>query len=356
MKKNVLILFAALVLLMAGGCAGADSSQPPLEEETGTESADTTDHVSGDVEEEEDNLSGASVSGRAAWCVYWDGNSAKAAASHITVYDEIILFGCIYAEDYTLYIPDALEQLYNEFPRRDGETKLYLSFINDVMQEDGTAQQKSPEFLEQVLKDEALGDRLIDDMVSQTKKWGLDGIELDYENVQKGEDLWDDYLGFVSRLYDRTEQEGLFLRVVLGAYTPVDEYTFISGPQYVVMCYNLYGTHSGPGPKADENFLKEMTERYSEMEAAFAVANGGFEWDEQGKAVRSLTAYNAETLAQENGARPMRDESGALYYTYAAEDGLHTVWYGDDETMRQWEEWLVRYAGRDTAVNLWRLE
>lgn len=354
MRKKVWMIFAAVALLAAGGCAGTEPAQPPAQEEAVQTENDDTAHRSEDGKVDE--IPETSVSERGAWCVYWDGNSAQAAVENIAKYDELVLFGCIYAEDDTLYIPEALEQLYAGFPRRDQETKIYLSFINDVMQEDGTARQKSPEFLERVLRDDAIGDQLINDMVSQTKKWGLDGIELDYENVHKGEALWDDYLRFITRLYDRTKQEGLLLRVVLGAYAPVDEYAFIAGPQYVVMCYNLYGTHSGPGPKADMDFLKEMAERYSGMDVSFAIANGGFEWDEQGKAVRSLTAYNARKLAEENGAEPVRDESGALYYTYAADEGLHTVWYGDDETMRQWEEELVRSAGHDITVNLWRLE
>lgn len=344
-----------VTLLVVGGCAQADSLQsPPQEQETQTEKDDIADERSEDAQGEE--LPKASVSSRAAWCVYWDENSVPAATESISEYDELILFGCIYAEDFTLCIPEALEQLYAEFPKEHPETKIYLSFINDVMQETGTAQQKSLDFLEQVLKDDTLGDKLISDMVSQTKQWGLDGIELDYENIQKGEDLWDDYLRFLTRLYEKTEQEGLLLRVVLGAYTPVNEYTFIAGPQYVVMCYNLYGTHSGPGPKADADFLQEMAERYSGMDVTFAIANGGFEWDEQEKTVRSLTAYNAKKLADEKRAELMRDESGAVYYTYTAEDGEHTVWYGDDETMRQWEELLVGYCGHDISINLWRLE
>ena len=355
MRKRIFILVTVMALLGAGGCARTELPQPSVtEEETQIEKDGAADKQSEEVQSDE--IPEAVVSSRAAWCVYWDGNSAQAAAEMISEYDELILFGCIYEENHTLHIPEALEQLYNEFPGKDQGTQIYLSFINDVMQEDGTSRQKSPEFLEQVLKDDVLGDQLIEDMVSQTKKWGLDGIELDYENMQKGEDLWDDYLRFLERLYDRTQQEGLLLRVVLGAYAPVDEYSFIPGPQYVVMCYNLFGTHSGPGPKADEDFLKEMVERYSDMEVTFAIANGGFEWDEQGGAVRSLTASNAELLAEENAVKPVRDQSGAYYYSYAAEDGQHTVWYGDDETMRQWEEWLVRYSCHDIAVDLWRLE
>ncbi len=326
------------------------------EEETEIQTDKEADVHPAEEQTTEEETAPPVVLSRAAWCVYWDENSAKAAEESLSDYEKLILFGCIYAEDFTLYVPEALEQLYAEFPKDTPDTAVYLSFINDVMQEDGSAKQKSPEFLEQVLKDDTLGDRVIDDMIAQTKEWGLAGIELDYENVQKGDNLWEAYLDFVSRLYERTKQEGLQLRVVLGAYTPVEQYAFIEGPQYVVMCYNLYGTHSGPGPKADAAFLQEMVKRYEGMDVTFALANGGFEWNEEEKAVRSLTAYNASLLAEEQEAEQRTDQSGALYYTYAAEDGEHTVWYGNEETMKQWESWLLEYSGHDISVDLWRLE
>lgn len=306
--------------------------------------------------QEPEEIDEPTVSSRGAWCVYWDENSAQAVADNFSNYDEMTLFGCVYEKDFTLHVPEELVQLYGSFPKENSGTKVYLSFINDVMQEDGTSQQKSVEFLEQALKDDELGKQLIEDMIAQTKSWGLDGVELDYENMHKGEDLWNDYLRFLGRLYDRTKEEGLLLRVVLGAYAPVDEYSFISGPHYVVMCYNLYGTHSEPGPKADEPFLKEVAQRYAKMDVIFAIANGGYEWNEQGKAVKSLTARQAESLAKESGAETVRDESGAVTYTYSAEEGLRTVWYGDEETMRGWEEMLAKYSGRDISVDLWRLE
>ena len=80
-----------------------------------------------------------------------------------------------------MYIPEQLEQLYEAFPEQGERTTRYLSFINDVIQEDGTAIQKSPEFLARVLKEEQLGNRVIEEMIVQTKAWGLDGVELDYE-------------------------------------------------------------------------------------------------------------------------------------------------------------------------------
>ena len=336
-----------MLAALLGGCGKTDSQTPQQE----TEQTETTEET-GDSQ----GATKAKVSRRAAWCVYWDGDAVFAAAGNLANYDELILFGCIYDENADLYIPEQLRQLYEEFPVTGEQTRLYLSFINDVMQEDGTAVQKSPEFLAQVLKDEQLGDRVIEEMIAQTKAWGLDGVELDYENIDRQENLWNEYLEFVDRLARRTEEEGLSLRIVLGAYAPVDEYAFPTAPQYVVMCYNLYGTHSAPGPKADAEFLQQMVERFDGMNVAFALANGGFEWDDQDRAVRSLTAKSAGKLLVESGADYTREESGAVYFSYPAEDGTHTVWYGDKETIATWEDVLTGYSRQDIEVDLWRLE
>ena len=347
MKKRKTGFLLLLLVALLGGCGKTDSQTPQQE----TEQTETTEET-GDSQ----GATRAKVIQRAAWCVYWDGDAVFASAGNLANYDELILFGCIYDENADLYIPEQLRQLYEEFPVTGEQTRLYLSFINDVMQEDGTAVQKSPEFLAQVLKDEQLGDRVIEEMVAQTKAWGLDGVELDYENIDRQENLWNEYLEFVDRLARRTEEEGLSLRVVLGAYAPVNEYSFPTAPQYVVMCYNLYGTHSAPGPKADAEFLQQMVERFDGMNVAFALANGGFEWDDQDRAVRSLTAQSAGKLLVESGADYIREESGAVHFTYPAEDGTHTVWYGDKETIAKWEDVLTGYSRQDIEVDLWRLE
>ena len=99
-----------------------------------------------------------------------------------------------------------------------------------------------------------------------------------------------------------------------------------------------------------------MVERFDGMNVAFALANGGFEWDAQDKAVRSLTAANAGKLLVESGADYTREENGAVHFTYPAEDGNHTVWYGDKETIATWEEVLAGCSSEDIEVDLWRLE
>ena len=336
-----IILFVLLLMLLLAGCMKKSDTWETLPETKPSE-----------PEAEK------SIIHEAAWCVYWDPGSAAAAENHVSRYRELILFGCIYAEDHSLFMPDQLVELIAKLPENTSSdhSVYYLSFINDVMHPDGSSTQKSTDFLRDVLSDADLSDAVIDDMIRQTRACGFDGVELDYENMHKCGDLWDAYLDFVSRLYQRTVSENLKLRVVLPVSTPVDRLDFVKGPRYVVMCYNLYGNHSGPGPKADADFLKDTYQKFKKIDAHYALANGGFEWGPQGKVLQSLTAKKAASLAAETGADAAREYSGVLHYSYQAEDGLHTVFYGDEDTIERWGEILLENADKDICIDLWRLE
>ena len=342
MKKITIILLISALLLQLAGCAGRPGA------------GETTPPVSGGIEPEAKKT----VIQQTAWCVYWDPDAASALAENLSRYREIVMFGCVYAEDHSLIVPDALRELISALPDRSASDRpeFYLSFVNDVMHPDNSSTQKSTAFLEEVLPDAELSDAVIDDMIRQALDDGFDGIELDYENIHKCDSLWDAYLGFISRLWLRAASENLKLRVVLSVSTPVTELDFPEGPRYALMCYNLYGNHSGPGPKADEAFLKSTFHKFRSLDTDFALANGGFEWGPTGKALRSLTAKAAAALAAENGAREMRDGDGVLHYTFRSADGMHTVYYGDEETIRGWSEILLKEADGDIRVNLWRLE
>ena len=354
MKKTIILMMAMLWVLLVG----CDSNQSverevPKEEvpvldvqETKTEAVD-----SGEAVKTQD------VSRNADWCVYWDPSPAD-SADKCSKYSDLVLFGCIYSEDYSLYIPDKLYELALKFSNKNVSSgqETYLSFINDVMHADGTSTQKSTDFLKAVLSDPALSDRVIDDMIKKAQTFGVNGIELDYENVHKCDGFWAEYLDFVEKLYSRASAAGLKLRVVLMVATPVSDLNFIKGPQYVVMCYNLYGNHSGPGPKADEEFLKKTYDKFKSIDAGYALANGGFEWGPNDKAVRSLTAADAAALAKEKGAEVTRDGSGALTYSFQSDDGKHTVFYGDEQTIDRWSSILKNTANGNVGISLWKLE
>ncbi len=342
-----------LILLTACGRKGDTGIGTSGEDENGT----IVQNVHSETPYNSDQDDSRNIIKKAAWCVYWDPDTADDADKY-SQYSDLVIFGCIYSEDYKIYIPEKLDELTSKFSDGNLSDKheIYISFINDIIHPDGSSTQKSADFIRDVLTDGELSDMIIDDMIKQAKSIGSDGIELDYENIHKCDDLWDEYTGFVSELYSRTVSEKMKLRVVLPVSTPVDEMDLPEGPQYVVMCYNLYGNHSGPGPKADEGFLKNTYNKFKSIDADYALANGGFEWGPDGKTIRSLTSESAKALAEEKGAGVKREDNGALSYSFDSEEGIHTVYYGDEYTVDIWSNMLLENADGDIGIDLWRLE
>lgn len=285
-----------------------------------------------------------------AWAVYWD-NNARALDNC-----NLVLFSCYFNEDGSIYVPPALEKR-SPSPVSAGH-QIYLSFTNDVQHADGSATQKSPELLQWLFESEQRMRSTLEDMVKLSLQWSCQGIELDFEKLGKDMQLWEGMVQFIQLARQLTQDQGMLLRVVLPCNAPVEELTLPEDISYSVMCYNLYGPHSGPGAKADKDFLTQVAQRFSGIpNIHFALANGGFVWDSSGKTVQSVTAAEAHARAQKFHASVRRDKSsGACYYTYRSQGERFTVWYGDTNTLAYWQEVLGAALGREAIVDLWRLE
>ena len=176
---------------------------------------------------------------------------------------------------------------------------------------------------------------------------GVQELEIDYEALGRDAELWAQFAVFIERAYSACDARGIALRVVLSWDAP--RYMSLpSGPEYVVMCYNLYGYHSGPGPKADFDFLARTAELYRPYAASvrMAFATGGFDWTDGG--VRALKQQEAEELLAEADATVMRDtDSAALCATFRQAGEDHTVWYADGTTLEAWADVMNEFAGID---------
>ena len=212
---------------------------------------------------------------------------------------------------------------------------MYLSFVNDY-----NGIQKSQPLLEELLKDDKSTNKLIDDMIAASD--GYYGIELDFEGFWKNESLTNKYMILTYRLYRECLRHNLKLRIVLEPSFTKQQY--IAGPEYVIMCYNLYGKHSGPGPKADYEFLEKLVVKSKSLpKVSFAIANGGCLWGREG--ARYLTYSQIQTLSPKNVTR---DKSDVL----VGETSLGKVWYADEMTIKKWKKFF-NDKGYDVAI--WRL-
>lgn len=235
-----------------------------------------------------------------------------------------------------------------------GVERMLLTIVNDRFGEDGTAIQKDPDLVSRLVATDTAREAHINQIVETAKESGFGGVEIDYEKVHK-RDLGKLTL-FYGELYERLQAEGLSLRIVIEPGMKTEGLDFPEGPSYVMMAYNLYGGHSGPGPKADHRMIRNLADKLRRFpgNTSLALSVGGFDWPDGGKVV-SLTEKRAAELAASSSAAPQRDaDSGALHFEYTDDAGVrHTVWYADGTTLAGWMATAMSAGISDIAI--WRL-
>lgn len=338
-KTGVIFVLSSFLLLTLSGCYAPNQ----------VDDTQTSDRNSGT-----DSRYETIDQWNCAWYVYWDTDVREELSAIKANVASLCMFSCFFDDDAKIYIPQDFSELQKlakdlKFPM------VYLSFTNDVQHTDGSVTQKDTEILRRLWTDKSRMKKTADDLLATVRSMGVEGIEIDFENIQDS-DLWSDYICFLNVLWEKAKTENLSLRVVLGVNAPIENKMFPIGPSYTVMCYNLYGTHSGPGPKADAAFLRETAGKFSKLtNVSYALSTGGFEWDANDKVTRSLTQKMAEELLSEYACMSERDQaSQALYYNYQEDGEEFTVWYADAQTLSAWRK-VLRDTDPDAEFDLWRI-
>ena len=278
--------------------------------------------------------------GCSAWLPYWDADAAlKESLDFTDSFESLVCFEAYFDTNGDWLLPPDSERILEQLRARG--TSVCLSLVNDIQQADQSFVHKSRDFLEQNLLTPEARQAHIEQILSLIRSTGVDALEIDYENFKKNTELWSGFTEFLGALYPVLNENGVRLRVVMESNAP--EYAvFPEGPVYICMCYNLYGTHSGPGPKADEAFLRKLGESWKAMpgEVHMAFATGGFLWAGD-KAEKALTEQQALRWLEQNGKTPVRDrKSGALWTSIRSGGEKHTIWYADGATLAFWRSTL----------------
>ncbi|MNN12827.1 putative sporulation-specific glycosylase YdhD [compost metagenome] len=271
--------------------------------------------------------------------------------------DSLQLFAAYYNEQDKLYFTEnmtkAMPQIL-DITGNNGLTDVTLTVVNDRFDSQGKVVQKDPKLITRLVSTKASRTQHIDELVDTVNNYGFSGLEIDYEQIPDKD--WNNVCLFYKELYQRLNAAGKTLRIVLEPKAKVASLPLPKGPVYVMMAYNLYGTHSGPGPKADNAMITDLAKKMKKLPGnhVIALSLGGYDWSTTGE-VKSLTEQQAAKLVQTNLSIPERDKnSGALHYKYKDENGIqHTVWYADNETLSQWMNVAAKAGIYNIA--LWRL-
>lgn len=362
-RKNYRHLFASVSvavsvllgsILLMSGCTAATDYAKDTDYETAEEATEPVSPEAAELEAMSRVAGDVSV-----WSAYWDcDDDLETLRAKADCYSNICLFEAYYIED-ELTIPEQSLRMMGEL-RRKKDTRdkdIYLTVVNDYVSGNKT-EHKSAALLKRIIGDEERAKAHAELIVQLAVRNGFDGIEIDYENIRSDLDLWDSFLDFEEWLISEADAAGLKLRILLETQTPMDKLaeSFPEEAQYVVMCYNLYGSGTAPGPKADSAFLSDIYDRFSTlMNVEYALANGGFEWIDEANG-SSIKREEAERLLAKYDAVWLRDkDSQALCYDFTEDGKKHTVWYADEVTLGFWTETFKNLSGTDAAVGLWRL-
>ena len=288
-----------------------------------------------------------------AWVTYWNLDVDDEVAALNSKLSSVSYFEAYFDSENKLYIPDELVGYYNK--TKDKNYEKYITIVNDKEDSNGDISLKDTDLLRDLLKDSDSISNHINDILDFQKQYGFDGIEIDYENIKKDMQLWGQYINFINELYTKCEENNIKLRVVLEPGIPVENLNFKEGPVYVIMCYNLHGTSTKPGEKANKDFVQKIIDKMSIIpgEKEFALATGGFDWTEDDK-VASVDEETASELASKYNSTEVRDsDSMYINFKYSDEKGKeHEVWYADTETIN---ELMKVIDDNGYRVSIWRL-
>ena len=285
------------------------------------------------------------------WVVYWDETKGwqevEQAQRQGETYQGLSYFALSFTDKGKLHIPPGIVD------HRQHALPTSITVVNDVVGKDKMV--KDTAILRTVLQDTKAQRRHSDDLIKVAKKYGYTGIEVDYEQVFKDPELVPLYTSFLRILYERATANHLAVRVILEPKMVQQIQEFPPGPTYVVMAYNLYGTHSGPGPKADFAFITKTIRSLQHVPKPWGIAfsSGGCLWSEAGKK-QFVSTTEAVRLANVHHVTPTRDVfSGTLSFTYTEAGVTYTVWYSDEQTIKGWMDKARAYGIED--ISLWRL-
>lgn len=293
----------------------------------------------------------ASAESIGVWVPYWKASAAMEDAEALTKeLDTVVVFAAVFDQKGKPNLHEGVQKLLlrarETFAGR--QTKVYISIVNDQQKERGGYNSKTKDLLKQLLKNDKSLEKHLADLLLLLDQSEADGLELDYENFDSDKELYARYVQLIERLYEILSQDGLGLRVVMSWDAP-KYVTLPEGPEYTVMCYNLYGYHSGPGPKADLNFLQQVAALWRDVPGTvrMAFSTGGFLW-KGGQVDLALTQQEAELLLAERGIVPERSAaSGALTATFIHEGDKAVLWYADGETLKRWQAEMTEFDGTD---------
>ncbi len=193
---------------------------------------------------------------------------------------------------------------------------------------------------------------LINQLISEALRVGVDGINVDFEKIS--EECGEHYIQFIRELSVRCRQNGIVLSI--DNYVPKGynmqydrKEQGIVADYVIIMGYDEhYAGSPVAGPVSSYNFVKEgIEETLKEVPAAKVISGIPFFtrlWEERPKTAEEMSQQTEDEDTSVEGADSSMSVSSEAYdmetaKAKIAEAGVETTW--DDETQQNYASWTV---------------
>ena len=286
-----------------------------------------------------------------AWVVYFDADRGMAEVrDHGALFDRISLFAYELTPDGSPRPAPFVTQMIPRFLRLadDNGFAPWITVVNDVRHSADSAILKDPSLIHELIADPVRREAHARALAEEVSSDGFAGLHLDYEQVYESDSS--DFRSFVEQLRRELDSRDLGLEVVIEPSRgplPAPKTTNIS-----IMGYDLFGPHSGPGPRATPEFVSGLGARAggdTDSAAGLAMALGGFAWAPSGE-VRPLDWSVARQLSAEAPTLQRSELDGVP--NARLDDGTE-LWFEDPESLLS--KWDAAWRSGFRRLLLWRL-
>ena len=239
----------------------------------------------------------------------------------------------------------------------------WLTVVNDVVDSAGRATQKSPDAVQEVLRDPNRRRVHREKIVELARRYAVVGVDLDYENVYAADR--EHFSSFVVELREDLRRAGMMLSVTVqpkSADSRADgsgamDWAALcrSADRLQIMLYNQHSAKTEPGPLATPSWIDPILSfaaaQCPREKIVPALKVIGMEWSPAG--TRDVPFAKAAEVARAEQATVNRDPDGDVPWFSYGPGGERTVYYEDARSLRLKLAAVLRHGV--SRIVLWSL-
>ena len=225
----------------------------------------------------------------------------------------------------------------------------------DISKENGTFDGK---LLHWILNNPQKKERLIGDITKYLHQYQLQGINIDFEELQEKGD--EPLIAFQKELYDSLHKQGFL--VTQDVMPDNEDYNIKSLSQYndylFLMAYDEHYSTSVAGPVSSQKWIEKMLDQTARsvpsQKIILSIAGYGYDWPKNNEAT-TVTYQQALAVAKQyNATIHFDNDNYNNSYSYEDADGVkHDVYFTDAATNFNTIRFADEYGAAGTA--LWRM-